>query len=99
MANAIEVIAEVGDDIQAVQVTLHERPDVLMIDLAMPGIGGLEAVFAFRQTQPEADSLAGSWGLLPSDRRLESHAALGPTGTSPLDVATPRRAVIATHAT
>jgi DNA-binding NarL/FixJ family response regulator len=38
-----EVCAEVGDGVQAVQRTIELRPDVLIIDVSMPYLNGLEA--------------------------------------------------------
>jgi two-component system response regulator DesR len=41
---AIEVVAQAEDGPGAVAATLRHRPDVLVIDLEMPGMDGLEAV-------------------------------------------------------
>ncbi|MGJ9424171.1 response regulator transcription factor [Aeromicrobium sp. CF3.5] len=48
----IEVIAEASTAHEAVETTLRERPDVLVIDLEMPGDDGLAAVSAIRQAHP-----------------------------------------------
>lgn len=53
MDNAIEVIAEAGDGREAVMVTLREKPDVLVIELDLRGIDGLDAVVAVRQNRPQ----------------------------------------------
>ncbi|CAL9360865.1 Transcriptional regulatory protein DegU [Nocardiopsis dassonvillei] len=39
----ISVIAEAGDGLEAVETALRERPDVVLMDIRMPGIDGLEA--------------------------------------------------------
>ncbi|WP_193607801.1 response regulator transcription factor [Nocardioides lijunqiniae] len=52
MEGAIEVVAEVADGRRAVEVTVRERPDVLVIDVEMPGIDGLEAVSAILRARP-----------------------------------------------
>jgi DNA-binding NarL/FixJ family response regulator len=39
----IEVIAEAADGAEAVEVTRTERPDVVLMDIRMPGVDGLEA--------------------------------------------------------
>lgn len=49
----ITVLAEAEDGAAAVEATLRHRPDVLVIDLEMPGVDGLAAVGEIRATQPE----------------------------------------------
>ncbi|MGC5014912.1 response regulator [Streptosporangium sp. DT93] len=49
----ITVLAEAEDGETAVQATLLHRPDVLVIDLEMPGTDGLEAVAEIRRTRPD----------------------------------------------
>jgi DNA-binding NarL/FixJ family response regulator len=39
----IEVVAEAGDGDQAVAGTVAQRPDVVLMDIRMPGVDGLEA--------------------------------------------------------
>ncbi|GAA1285389.1 response regulator transcription factor [Pseudonocardia aurantiaca] len=39
----IEVVAEAGDGLAAVALTHSERPDVVLMDIRMPGIDGIEA--------------------------------------------------------
>jgi DNA-binding NarL/FixJ family response regulator len=38
----IEVIGEAADGIQAVEVATRLRPDVLLVDIRMPGLDGVE---------------------------------------------------------
>jgi two-component system invasion response regulator UvrY len=40
----VEVVAEAGDGEQACQLYPRIRPDVVVMDLSMPGMGGIEAV-------------------------------------------------------
>ncbi|MFI9842124.1 DNA-binding response regulator [Nonomuraea sp. NPDC051941] len=49
----ITVLAEAGDGEAAVQATLLHRPDVLVVDLEMPGVDGLGAVTEIRQARPD----------------------------------------------
>jgi DNA-binding NarL/FixJ family response regulator len=42
-ADDIEVVGEAGDGAEAVDVTLRERPDVVLMDIRMPVIDGIEA--------------------------------------------------------
>ncbi|BCJ50795.1 DNA-binding response regulator [Actinoplanes sp. NBRC 14428] len=39
----IEVVAEAGDGLAAVRLTTETRPDVVLMDIRMPGVDGLEA--------------------------------------------------------
>ncbi|MFD2079040.1 two-component system, NarL family, response regulator DesR [Actinopolymorpha cephalotaxi] len=49
----ITVLAEAEDGETAVEATLKHRPDVLVVDLEMPGVDGLGAVADIRRTRPE----------------------------------------------
>ncbi|MEU6608397.1 response regulator transcription factor [Streptomyces shenzhenensis] len=49
----IAVLAEAEDGEDAVRATLRYRPDVLVIDLEMPGVDGLSAVSAIRSVRPD----------------------------------------------
>ncbi|MCL3862150.1 DNA-binding response regulator [Actinotalea sp. K2] len=49
----VTVLAEAADGAEAVRATLTHRPDVLVIDLEMPGVGGLEAVAEIRRVLPD----------------------------------------------
>jgi two-component system, NarL family, response regulator DesR len=52
MEGDITVLAEAEDGDTAVRATLRHRPDVLVIDLEMPGMDGLDAVAQIRRTLP-----------------------------------------------
>ena len=41
-ADDMEVIGEAADGRQALVVLAHERPDIVLVDVKMPGMGGLE---------------------------------------------------------
>lgn len=49
----IEVVGEAGDGRQAVEVTLHTRPDVVLMDLTMPELSGIEATRRIKAALPE----------------------------------------------
>ena len=53
LEGGVTVLAEAGDGEAAVRATLRHRPDVLVIDLEMPGVDGLGAVSAIRDERPE----------------------------------------------
>ncbi|WP_394619340.1 DNA-binding response regulator [Lentzea sp. JNUCC 0626] len=52
MEGDITVLAEAEDGAQAVTATLEHRPDVLVIDLEMPTMDGLDAVAEIRRALP-----------------------------------------------
>lgn len=49
----IEVIAEVGDGQGAINVARSSQFDILLMDLNMPGVNGLEACRVIRREQPQ----------------------------------------------
>lgn len=50
----MDVVAEASDGEEAIEVYDDVRPDVVLMDLRMPGIGGVEAILAIRQKHPDA---------------------------------------------
>lgn len=50
----IEVVAEASDGAEALAAAERERPDVVLMDIAMKGMNGLEAAARLRERQPEA---------------------------------------------
>ncbi len=50
----IEVVGEAADGQDAIEKARTLHPDVILLDLAMPGMGGLEAIPAIRKDDPEA---------------------------------------------
>lgn len=53
----IEVVAEAGDGAEAQRLADLSRPDVVLVDLRMPGADGLAALEGIRKTNPEANVL------------------------------------------
>ena len=50
----IDVVGDVADGAAAVEATLAQSPDVVLMDLVMPGFGGVEAIRLIRERQPQA---------------------------------------------
>jgi two-component system, NarL family, response regulator NreC len=48
----IEVVAEAADGHEAIEATRRLQPDVLLLDVGMPGLGGLEAALAVAKDCP-----------------------------------------------
>jgi DNA-binding NarL/FixJ family response regulator len=49
----IEVVGEAEDGRQAIKMANRLQPDVLLLDLTMPGLGGLDALKELRRIQPK----------------------------------------------
>jgi len=52
-AEDIEVVGDVADGVAAVEATGRLRPDLVLMDLSMPGIDGVEATRLIRARHPE----------------------------------------------
>ncbi len=50
----LSVVGEAGDGVSAVRVAAEVRPDVVLLDLVMPGGDGIAALRALRSAVPEA---------------------------------------------
>lgn len=53
-AEDLEVVGQAGDGRQAIEVAERERPDGILLDLAMPVMDGLEALPHLRRLLPDA---------------------------------------------
>ena len=54
----LEVVGEAGDGQQALDLTERAQPDVVIMDISMPGMGGIEATQTIRAKHPEVQVLA-----------------------------------------
>jgi two-component system NarL family response regulator len=50
----LRVIAEAGDGAKALEIYRQHLPDVVLMDLRLPGMGGVEAIIAIRKEFPDA---------------------------------------------
>jgi two-component system response regulator NreC len=53
-AESIEIVGEAGDGHGAVEQTIASRPDVIVLDIGMPRLNGLEAARRIRRALPDA---------------------------------------------
>ncbi len=49
----IEVVAEAADGSEAIEQAKKFKPDIVLMDIAMPGLGGLEATIELKKTAPD----------------------------------------------
>ena len=49
-----EVVGEAGSGIEALELAASQQPDLILLDLSMPGLGGLEALPSLRRRAPRA---------------------------------------------
>lgn len=50
----LRVVAETGDGGRALEIYRQSRPDIVLMDLRLPGMGGVEAIIAIRKEFPDA---------------------------------------------
>jgi two-component system, NarL family, response regulator LiaR len=73
----LEVAGHAGDGAEAVQLALATRPDVILMDIAMPIMDGFQATKQIRNHSPHACvlMLTGSNSRIDVDRAKEAGAA------------------------
>ena len=53
MCDDIEVVGEASDGIEAIERAQKLRPDIILMDISMPKLGGLEATVELKKTDPD----------------------------------------------
>jgi len=53
MSDAYEVVGEAADGVEAIQAVKKNRPDVVLMDISMPKLGGLEATVEIKKMNPD----------------------------------------------
>jgi DNA-binding NarL/FixJ family response regulator len=96
--DGIEVVAEAADGEEALRKIVHLRPDVVLMDLLMPGMGGLAAIERIAADHPDAAIIVLT-SLADTDQVLPAVQA-GATGYlfKDADPAELERAIRAAHA-
>lgn len=52
LSDDIEVVAEASDGIEAIEKTKKHRPDIVLLDISMPRLGGYEAALEIKKFDP-----------------------------------------------
>lgn len=50
----MDVVGDAGDGLQAVELWKKHRPDITLMDLRMPGLDGVSAIYQIRAVEPNA---------------------------------------------
>ncbi len=69
VADDLELVGEAENGQQALRLCAEERPDVVLMDLVMPGMDGVEATRAIRERFPEIKVIALT--SFPEDRLVQ----------------------------
>jgi signal transduction histidine kinase len=78
LSDRFEVVGEAADGVESVREAGKHRPDVVVLDLAMPVMNGLEAIPAIRQRSPESKVVVLS--VFDSDRMGPAAMRIGASG-------------------
>jgi two-component system response regulator NreC len=52
MSNEFEVVGEAADGVDAIEAVKKTRPDIVLMDISMPRLGGLEATIEIKKSHP-----------------------------------------------
>jgi two-component system, NarL family, response regulator NreC len=53
MSDAYEVVGEAADGVEAIQAVKKNKPDIVLMDISMPKLGGLEATVEIKKINPD----------------------------------------------
>lgn len=57
MSEECQVVGEASDGAEAIEAVKKFRPDIVLMDISMPGLGGLEATLEIKKTAPDVKIL------------------------------------------
>ena len=77
-SGGLDVVAEVGDGAAAIEAARHHQPDVVLLDIAMPVMDGLEALPKIREVAPRATVIMLS--AFTADKMTEAAVTQGAAG-------------------
>ncbi len=70
----LEVVGRAADGREAVELALALRPDIVLMDIHMPVLNGIEAARTLRRTLPSARVVVVTSSTSPDDRRQAEEA-------------------------
>ena len=53
----LRVVAEVGDGLEAVQIAKESQPDLILLDIGLPKLNGIQAALQIQQVSPKSKIL------------------------------------------
>jgi two-component system cell cycle response regulator DivK len=74
-----------SDGEAAVEIALNGRPDLVLMDIGLPGLSGLDAVRAIRARAASLPIIAVSSGVMPGDREEAIAAGCNDFVAKPID--------------
>jgi DNA-binding NarL/FixJ family response regulator len=54
--DGIQLTGEAGDELEGIEVAVRTRPEVILLDIGMHGIGGIQTAHAFATRYPGPES-------------------------------------------
>lgn len=57
LSSDIEVIGQASNGLEAIEKTVQTRPDVVLMDISMPELGGIEATLEIKKREPDTKIL------------------------------------------
>jgi two-component system, cell cycle response regulator DivK len=78
-------IALASDGETAVEIASSECPDLILMDISLPGLSGLEAAREIRASAADVPIIAVSAGVMPGDRRRAIEAGADDFVAKPID--------------
>jgi two-component system cell cycle response regulator DivK len=74
-----------ADGETAIELAAAARPDLILMDIGLPGLGGLDAVRAIRSADPDVPVIAVSSGVMPGERERAIAAGCDEFVAKPID--------------
>lgn len=80
------IVDEASDGKQALQKFIEFKPDLTIMDLNMPEIGGLDAIFQLKEKHPNAKFFVVSSSILPDEMNAAKTLAIDRYLVKPIDI-------------